>query len=40
MKRNYEALILEIVEIAEDAVRCSGEFTYEHGDSVAPDIFD
>ena len=41
MNKRYEAMTLEILFFAEeDAVRCSGEFTYEYGDSVAEDIFD
>ena len=36
----YETIIFEICLMAEDAVRCSNEFTYEFGDETKPDIFD
>ena len=38
MKRIYEELVLDIVLITEDAVRCSN--TYDVGDDVGNDIFD
>lgn len=38
MKRIYEELVLDIVLITEDAVRCSN--TYGTGDDVGDDIFD
>ena len=40
MKKSYETIALEVLLLAEDAVRCSGEYNYEYGDSVAEDIFD
>lgn len=41
MNKRYEAMTLEVLFFAEeDVVRCSGEYIYEYGDSVAEDIFD
>ena len=37
MKKDYEAFVLDICLIVEDAVRCSNTFT--NGDSIAEDIF-
>ena len=39
MKKNYEAIVLDILLIEEDAVRCSNSFVFEYGDSVGEDIF-
>ena len=38
MKKNYEAIVLDICLIVEDAVRCSN--TYDVGDNYGADIFD
>ena len=38
MKRIYEELVLDVVLITEDAVRCSN--TYSAGDDGDEDIFD
>ena len=38
MKRIYEELVLDIVLITEDAVRCSND--YSVGDDTEEDIFD
>jgi hypothetical protein len=38
MKRIYEELILDILLIEEDAVRCSN--TFEVGDDTSEDIFE
>ncbi len=40
MKKSYETIVLDILRIEEDVVRCSGEFTYSFGDSVGEDVFD
>lgn len=38
MKKSYEEIILDILFIAEDAVRCSN--THPKGDDIETDIFD
>ena len=38
MKRIYEELVLDVVLITEDAVRCSN--VYSAGDDTSDDIFD
>ena len=38
MKKNYEAIVVDICLIVEDAVRCSN--TFSAGDGYGADIFD
>ena len=39
MKKNYETMVVDVLRIEEDVVRCSNEYIYEHGDKVGKDIF-
>ena len=40
MKKSYETIVLDILRIEEDVVRCSSDFTYSYGDGVGEDVFD
>lgn len=40
MKKQYETILLCVLQFGEDVVRCSGDFNYGVGDGVASDIFD
>ena len=38
MRKNYEEIVLDILFVTEDVVRCSN--TYSVGDDIEEDIFD